>query len=70
MRQVLQLEDPDPRGGAAAVILPLAEPLAEGGIGQGLASGEIAPMSPLGIGRARGTPPSIADREELRMPST
>ena len=34
VRQVVELEDPDPRGGAAAIVLPLAERFAERRVSQ------------------------------------
>ena len=57
VREVRKFENPDPRSRAAAVILPLAEPLTKGVYARYAPSGETAPMSPVGTGSACGTPP-------------
>ena len=44
VRQVIELEDPDPRGRAAAIVLPLAEPLAERRVSQELPVGRDGPL--------------------------
>ena len=69
VRQVIQLEDPDPRRRSAAIVLPLPEALAERRIGQQLAVGRDGPHVARGDRQATGDSAIDTDREELRMPA-
>ena len=68
VREVRKFENPDPRSRAAAVILPLAEPLTKGGVRQVRTIRRDRPHV-AGGNRQRLRHPTVdADREKLRVP--
>ena len=70
MRKIVELQDPDSRGRAAAIVLPLSEILPKAACTPGISRrARSPPLSPVGTGRRSGTPPLHVDHEELGMPA-